>query len=185
MSVIGVHLEKTQDRHSRRTDNTMIEPSDQEPNTNMSANTDVTLHVGGSGSVPLGAGSVLHGGRSENVEDVVRSVQRGEEDPNRGTKSEVMVTLGRVLTGRASWEAGGSLQSGGKNNEDAGNHKEMLDCEIMVKHGNEITEKHDDKITEKHMMVVFDMRNTKDARERVDTTCEADQKRMMEKEDRG
>ena len=55
MSVVGVHLEKTQDRHSRRTDNTMIEPSDQEPNTNMSANTDVTLHVGGSGSVPLGA----------------------------------------------------------------------------------------------------------------------------------
>ena len=54
-----------------------------------------------------------------------------------------------------------------------------------MKHGNEITEKHDDKITEKHMMVVFDMRNTKDARERVDTTCEADQKRMMEKEDRG
>ena len=98
MSVIGVHLEKTQGRHSRRTDNTMIEPSDQESNTNMSANTDVTLHVSGSGSVPLGAGSVLHGGRSENGEDVVRSVQRGEEDPNRGTKSEVMVTLGRVLT---------------------------------------------------------------------------------------
>ena len=55
----------------------------------------------------------------------------------------------------------------------------MLDCEIMVEHGNEITE-----ILEKHMMVVFDMRNTKDARERVDTTREADQKRMMEKEDR-
>ena len=64
----------------------------------MSANTDVALHVSGSGSVPLGPGSVLHGGRSENGEDVVRSVQRGEEEPNRDTKSEVMVTLGRVLT---------------------------------------------------------------------------------------
>ena len=57
MSVLGVHLEKSQDGWdtARRTDNTMIEPSDQEPNTNMSANTDVALHGSGSGSVPLGA----------------------------------------------------------------------------------------------------------------------------------
>ena len=86
---------------------------------------------------------------------------------------------------RACWEAGGSLHFvAGKNNEDAGNRYRRCSiarswCAAWERDHAEAFDK-----MEKHMMVVFDMRNTKDARERVDTTCEADQKRMMEKEDR-